>query len=148
MAVIVRVPLSGLTPWGSKAAAKVIVNHADSLHKGVADGGADESESPPLQITGHCLRFRCLSRHVLKGDHSGSPKRFVVGELPDVAVEASELFLNLQEALGVVDYGIYLQPVAHDTSIGQQSLPISCSVSCHLHHIEVIECPPKVVPLP
>lgn len=79
----------------SKAVGKMIIDHADGLHEGVADSGANESEALPLQITGHGFRFRRLGRHIFEGDHAGSSKCFVAGELPDVPVEAAVFLLDL-----------------------------------------------------
>ncbi len=73
----------------------MIIDHADGLHEGVADGGANESEALPLQVTGHGLRFRRLGRHIFEGDHAGPSQRFVVGELPDVPIEAAVFLLDL-----------------------------------------------------
>lgn len=35
----------------AEAAGEVVVDHADALHVGVDDGGADELESPLLEVS-------------------------------------------------------------------------------------------------
>jgi hypothetical protein len=126
----------------------VIVDNADGLHESIADGRANESEASFLQVTGHSLRFYCLSWHVFECDNAGSSLCLVFRELPYVVIEATVFILHLQDASGVIDYGLYLEPVSHNTGISEQSSPIGFSVSRYLRHIKVIECPPEIIPLP
>ena len=40
-----------------KAIARVVVDHAGSLHESVADGGSDESEPAAFQVLAHRVGF-------------------------------------------------------------------------------------------
>ncbi len=73
----------------------MIIDHADGLHEGVADSGANESEALPLQITRQGFRFRRLGLHIFEVDHARYSKRFVSSELPDIPVEAAVFLLDL-----------------------------------------------------
>jgi len=42
----------------TKAIDNVVIDHADGLHQGVADGGSDEFESPFAHIFAHGYGFR------------------------------------------------------------------------------------------
>ena len=48
--------------------------------------------------------------------------RLAAHELPDVAIEAAELFLHSKKCLGILDGGRDLQPVADNAGIAQQLL--------------------------
>ena len=71
----------------------------------------------------------------------------VARELPDVAVEGTELFLDLQEALGVVDDGLDFASVADDASVRHQAFDVGVGVGGDLHGVEVGEGFAEVLPL-
>ncbi len=45
----------------AKAVSRMVVNHADRLHKGIADGWSNEIEAPFFQIFTHRDGLLCLA---------------------------------------------------------------------------------------
>ncbi len=71
----------------------MVIDHADGLHEGVTDGGADEAEAALLEVLAEGIRFRCGGRdlrHRLKA---------VRLRLPVVAVNTFKDGLMLGEHL-------------------------------------------------
>src|SRR5919108_6508083 len=68
---------------------EVIVDQAHRLHKGIANGRADESEAAPLQVFAQGVRFGGSSRNLLRRAPS-ILARSAVDEAPDIGVEAAE----------------------------------------------------------
>lgn len=80
----------------------VIVHHSHSLHKGITDRRAYELEAAFLQIFAHRLGFQGVCRnlgqtppHILYRPASHEP--------PNIGIEATKLFLNSEEGLGIDD---------------------------------------------
>ena len=91
----------------------MIVDHSCRLHVGVAHRGADKLEATQFQIpaqrVGLCTRSDIVCQALELVDD-----RFSVDEAPDILVEATELFLNREESLGVVNTGKDLCAVTDD----------------------------------
>src|SRR6516162_1601042 len=68
----------------SWACDEVIVDHADCLHKRVANSRADKLESAPQQIPAHCVRFEGSSGHGSKLTPT-ILDRFAVNEVPEIS---------------------------------------------------------------
>lgn len=105
----------------AEAICGVVIDHADGLHEGVADGGADEAEAAFFQVFAHgvgywreCRKAREFFPIILQW--------LAVYEVPDVHVEGAEFFLDLQEGLGVADGGFDFQAVADDAGIFEQHI--------------------------
>src|SRR5215469_657668 len=112
---------SGFSAEGRVAEAgdEVIVDQSDGLHKRVADGGTDEVEAAMLEVFAHVVALCSAGRDLLERTERVDA-RPAADELPDVAVEGSELFLNFEEGLGVGDGGANFQFVADDAVVVQQ----------------------------
>jgi len=85
----------------AKTRDNVIVHHADCLHEGIADGRADERESPSRQILAQRIGFGRSARDLPRRS-PGVPLRAAADEPPHIDVEAPELPLDRQEGLGVL----------------------------------------------
>ena len=78
----------------------VVVDHADGLHKGVADGGADEFEAAFLEVFAHGVALRRGGGRfavVLPAVDDGPPP----DKAPDIGIKAPELGLDFEEGSGV-----------------------------------------------
>ena len=78
----------------------VVVDHADGLHEGIADRGADKPEAALFQLLAHCFRSRGFGRDIRQA-FPVVAYRFVVDELPDIRIETAEFRLNLEKCLGI-----------------------------------------------
>ena len=121
----------------SVAADQVIVYQAGGLQMGIDDGGAQEFESPLLQIPGNgigeggsCRNFRkvCKVVHYLPA----------IRKTPQVAAKGPVLFLDLQEAPGIGDGGFNLLPVPDNSGILDHGLNPAIIVSGHQLRIESV----------
>src|SRR5436853_804543 len=102
-----------------EAADNMVVHHSCGLHEGIADGGTHKLESPLPEILAHCIRLARPSRDLLQRTpciHLGFP----TDKLPDIRVEATELVLNGEEGLGVLNGRSDLEPISHDAGIGKE----------------------------
>src|SRR5437899_4145411 len=117
---------------------RVVVDQPSSLHERVTDGRADEIEAALLQILAHRVRFRSARRNSLP-QPPGVHSRFATDKLPDIAIERAELLLYRQKCLGVLYGRSYLQPVADDPLIAQQSLRLSPVVARDYFWVEAVK---------
>src|SRR3569623_1004072 len=101
----------------AEAIGRMIVDHANGLHEGVADRRADELESEALQILAHGVRFR-RARGNLVGSRPTVHERLAADKLPNVAGELAELFLYRQKSASIGYGAFHLTPVANDARIG------------------------------
>jgi hypothetical protein len=74
----------------------VIIHHSNRLHEGVADSRSHEVEATLLQILAHGIGFGG-ARWKAFFSFARIHQRLAVHKLPDVAIEAAELFLDLQK---------------------------------------------------
>src|SRR5260370_638978 len=110
------------------------------------DGQGDEGETTALQIVAHGIGLSSASRDI----PYGSPAvldRAAVDEAPLVGVEASELLLQVEKRLGVLDRRFNLGPVAHDPRICQKRGDLPFVVAGDLPRVEPVERAPVGVPL-
>ena len=121
----------------------VVVDLAGGLHVGVDDDGAHELESSGAEVLGQGHGLGGLGGHLLVVSAQG----LVARELPDVAVEGAELFLDLQEALGVVDDGLDLASVSDDARVGHQALDVGFGEGGDFVGVEAGEGFAEVLPL-
>ena len=130
----------------SKTGWCVIIHQPYCLHECVTDGGAYEFEAAALKIFAHCIGFGRPGWQLLRI----SPLvflRFASHELPDVGVEAPELFLDGQERFSILNRRRDLQTIADDAGIIEQLLGFFRAVARHLGGVESIEGFPVVLPL-
>ncbi|MNT32936.1 hypothetical protein D3C72_1688420 [compost metagenome] len=101
----------------------MIVHHPHRLHKGVADGAADEGEAAFLERLGHGIRLRRGRRNVAVAlalvDDGGAAH-----EAPQILHEVDAFRLQRQIGAGVFDDRLHLEPVADDATVLHQSLHI------------------------
>jgi len=129
----------------AEAVGGVVVDHACRLHEGVANGGADEFEAAFFEVRAHGVGFFGADREL----RLGCPlvdDGCVVGELPDVAVEGGEFFLDGEEGLGVGDGGADFTSVADDAFVLEERLDFFLVVLGDDARLEVIEGCAEVVP--
>ena len=116
----------------------MVIDHANGLHEGVTNRRPHELEPPLPQIPAHGFGLRSA------GGYIGHPGPRVLHGLspdkpPDVTVKAAELFLHLQEGLGVRDSCGDFAPVSDDLRIDQQLRHVSFGVSGDFPDIEIVE---------
>ena len=116
----------------------MVVDHANGLHEGITNRRPHELEPPLPQIPAHGFGLRSA------GGYIGHPGPRVLHGLspdkpPDVAVKAAELFLHLQEGLGVGDSCGDFALVSDDLRIDQQLCHVSFGVSGDFPDIEIVE---------
>src|SRR5947209_18477111 len=97
----------------------MVVDHPDGLHESVADGGTGELEAPALQVAAQGVGFGCAGREFPERAPGVGPGE-AANVLPDVGVEAAELFLDGEECAGVGDGGGDLEAVADDAGVGEE----------------------------
>src|SRR5947209_12924369 len=124
----------------------MVVYHADRLHKGIADRGANKIKTATLEIFTHGVGFRC-SRWELTQGLPGIQPRLAPDELPDIAIECGELFLHSQECLCIGDGGFNFEPVADDAAIMHQLLHLPAVITRDALRMESGECFSIVLPL-
>ncbi len=122
----------------AKAVARVVVDHAGSLHESVADGRSDESEAAAFQVLAHGVRFACARGYAPRG------RPFVLlwpaaDKLPDVTVERAKFLLYLEECLRVRNCRRDFQAVAHDSRVRQQRADFSLVIARNLRGIEAVK---------
>src|SRR3989442_12595840 len=67
----------------------MVVDHADRLHVGIADGRADELEAALREILAQRIGLHRLHRHLV----AAVDQRLSFHKAPDISVEAAELLL-------------------------------------------------------
>src|ERR1700691_5388407 len=91
----------------SKTTDQMIVDHAGSLHECIADCGAGELEAAFGEILAHRVGLLRASRQLFVPPQAILP-RPAADELPDVAIESTELFLHCEKRLRVLHGGANL----------------------------------------
>ena len=106
----------------------MVIDHAGCLHERVANRGADEFESTAQQVTTHGVGFGGTRRYL---SYSPPPifNWIAANETPDISVEASAFFFDLEKPFRVLDRGGDFQPVSHDTIVAEQSLHVAFAVA-------------------
>lgn len=78
----------------------MIVDHADGLHQGVADGRADKVASALFEVFTHSIRLLGIGRYLSQRCPGILPGR-PVHIAPEERVKRAELLLNLQDGPGI-----------------------------------------------
>ena len=130
----------------AKAVGRVIVDHADRLHEGVANGRSHEREAESFQVPAHRVRFRAARRH-LRQRGPGVLPGLTIHVTPQEGVESAVLFLNGQVALGVADGRLNLEAVAHDAGIGEQASDLRGIIAGDPFRVEMVEHRAVALPL-
>ena len=121
----------------------VVVDHADGLHEGIADSGADKPEAALFQFLAQGFRIRGFGGDIRQA-FPVVAYRFVVDELPDIRIETAELRLNLEKYFGIGNSRLDFEPVADDALILEQLTYLSCIVICYTHGIKPVQGLAKV----
>src|SRR6516164_3281647 len=116
----------------------MVVDHADSLHKGVADGRTDKAESASLKILAHGVGFARSCRHFLVLGPV-VPFRLSADKLPNIGVEAAAFSLHGQEGACVGDGGFNLEAVAYDARVFQERADFFRVIARDALRIKMIE---------
>lgn len=122
----------------AKAIGGVIVDHADGLHKGVADGGADEFEAALFHVLAHRVGLLGLRGYFLHR----SPTilhRLPLHELPEISIEAAALFDHRDRRLRVGHCGVDFQTIADDARIEHELLDFLGAIARDLFVVETVE---------
>jgi hypothetical protein len=117
-----------------EAGAYMVVDHADSLHEGVADGRADEVEAELFEVLAHGVGFRGAGGELGHGSLAvltGLP----VHVAPEEGVEGTVLVDDVEGAAGVADGGFNFEPVAHDARIAQEPLNVAGGKAGDFFHV-------------
>jgi hypothetical protein len=115
----------------------VVIDHADRLHEGVADGRAHEPEAPRAEVLGQGVGFGRAGGDIAHGA-AGLGDGGAVDKAPGVDVKRSELVLHGEKRTGVVDGGGDLEAVADDARIAEQGGPAAGVEPCHAGGVEVL----------
>src|SRR5689334_15193003 len=116
----------------------MIVNHPNRLHEGVADGRTDKCKPAFAKVPAHVIRHWRTGRYFLERS-----ERILDGhsmyKLPDIRVKCAIFLLHVQESTGVVNGGVDLEAIAHDTRICQQTRNILLGIASDHGHVELVE---------
>src|SRR5262245_60690724 len=118
----------------AEAVHDMVVHEAARLHERVADRRADEAEAALLQILAHRLRLWRLGGD-LPDLAPAVHERLAVDEAPEVLAQA----LELEDAAGIVDGRLDLEPVADDAGIGEQALDLLVREAGDFRRVEAAE---------
>ena len=121
-----------------KAGDFVVVDHSDGLHKGIADGWADEPEAALFKIFAHGFGFGACDGEVTRG-LAAVLDRTIADETPEVIGKGAELFLDGQYRSGVSHRRIHFQDIADNSGVQEQASNALCVVVGHLGGIKIIE---------
>src|SRR5208283_4507460 len=116
----------------------MIVHQSRCLHESIHDGRADEAESSLLQILAQRARFFRFGWEILAVSYT-VVERLAADETPDVLVERTKLFLNLQKSLRIAHGRFDLGAIAHDTGIGKDLFNARRRHTRDFHGIEIVE---------
>ena len=115
-------------------------NDPYGLEVGVDDDCPHKSHSPFFQILGYPVGQRGAGLPLLT-DH------LALRPVPQIAVEAAPLPLDLSEHPGVLDGGRDLPPVADDSRVTFQAGLLLRSIGAHSLQVEAVKGPGKSLPL-
>src|SRR5690606_22727466 len=117
---------------------KMVINHPNCLHKGIADRRPYESKTITAKEFAHCFRFRRLT-----GDF---PKSFPlilywhsVDTLPEVAGKAVFPFNHLKIGTRISHGTFHLKSISDHSGSAKDPFAPRLVVACHLDRIQTIE---------
>ena len=125
----------------------MVIDHAGCLHERVANRRADEFESAAQQVTTHGVGFGSTRRYVSYGPPP-ILNWIAANKAPDIRVEASEFFFDVEKPFRVLDRSGNFQPVSHDSVVAEQSLHVAFAVARDFLRSKSIECFSVIVTFP
>ena len=124
---------------------QMIVHQPGGLHEGIADRGADKTETAFFEIRAHGIRFLGSGWYLLQRsplvDSGFSPNK-----LPDIFIETAVLLLNCQEGFSVGNGGRNFETVADNARIIHQTFEFAFIESGDLNRVELGEGFAEVFP--
>src|SRR2546429_5930250 len=123
----------------------VIINHADRLHKRIANRRANELTATLNKIPAERVRFRSASQY---GGATLSFDCLSIYKTPNIGIETSKFSLDGQKSPGVLDRGVYLQAISDNSRISEQAFDLSLIVGDNLPSIEIVERLPIIPAFP
>jgi hypothetical protein len=121
----------------------MIIHHADCLHKGIADGRANEPESSFGEVFAHGIRFGRFCRNFFQRSPRIDPG-LTSHELPYESIEAAALLPNPEKSPGILDRSLYFQVVSDDALVLHQPLNSFAVVRGYLLRIKPVEGLPVI----
>ncbi len=115
----------------------MVVHHPRGLHKRVADRGADEFEPACLQIGAHGIRLQAPGRDIAHGTPA-IDSRLSPDERPKVAGEPT-FSLQRKKGARIGNGRGNLEPVAHNSRIGQQPPNFRGTVRANFSRIKAVK---------
>lgn len=116
----------------------MVIDHADSLHVGVANGATDKPEAAFAEVSTHGVGLLGGS-----GDLRSVGEVICLGhtfyKLPDVFGEGPELALRGEEGLRIGYCALNLQSVSNDARVCQQGINLDGLHVCDLVRIKLME---------
>ena len=98
---------------------QVIIYHANRLHKGIADRRADERKATLLERTTHGIGFGGCGGELRQGLEP-ILNGLALNEGSDIAIEGTELVLDIQESPRIFHRGMQFEPVADNAGIAHE----------------------------
>ena len=98
---------------------QVIIHHANRLHIGIADRRADERKATLLECTTHGIGFGGCGGELRQGLEL-ILNGLTLNEGPDIAIEGTELVLDIQESPRIFHRGMQFEPVADKAGIAHE----------------------------
>ena len=99
----------------------MVIHHSRCLHERIANRGAAKAKPALLHILAHRIGMLRAHRNLVLA----LPlivNGFVTGELPDVFIKSSKLFLDFKKTLSVIDGAVNFELISNDTCIIQELL--------------------------
>ncbi len=124
----------------------MLIHHADRLHEGVTDRGADETEAVALQGPAHDIAVTRGARDFARPQRP-PPQDLAVGESPYIGGESARPVGNLEKRLGIADESLDFQAIPDDSSVEQQAMELTRAIVGDFFRIEIVECSPVIFPL-
>jgi len=130
----------------AKATGQMVIHHPHRLHKGITDGGAAKAEAALLHVFADGIGKPCAGWNMLQV-FPFVVNGLVIGKAPDIAVEAAEFLLHLQERFCIFHRRLNLHLVPDDAGILHQRAELFGIVPRDFLRIEVVECLSEVFAL-
>lgn len=124
----------------------MIVDHPGGLHERVQDRTAAELESAGDQLFAHGIGNWAGGWNLGQGLPvilDGLP----LGEAPQIGIQRTELPLDLENVVGIVNDGVDFGFVADDARVGEQFLNFYLVVAGHHANLEMIERQTEILAL-
>ena len=124
----------------AKAIHRMVVDHPNRLHEGIADFGSHEGETSLLEVLAHGIGLLCRSRHVGNAPPC-VPYLFAMYETPNVGVEGPKLVTDFKKFPGIANGRINFQPISDYVSQAQKFLDLALIVGVHDFWHKTVEGP-------